>query len=122
VQGGGHQGRSLKQNGVKRLMVGSRGYSQASWFRWGAGDTRVEQLLWASQSEELLRALQSTAQQGQSMASARAAPLLIADRSRAVADAPMVARAGAGIIQAMEVARARLMIAWRRGLTCIQVG
>lgn len=120
---GGHQGRSLKQNGVKRLMVGSRGYSQAGWFRWGgAGDTRVKQHLWASQSEELLRALQSTAQQGQSMASARAAPLLIADRSRAVADAPMVARAGAGIIQAKEVARARLKIARRRGLTCIQVG
>lgn len=119
---GGHQGRSLKQNGVKRLMVGSGGYCQASWFRWGAGDTRVKQHLWASQSEELLRALQSTAQQGQSMASARAAPLLIADRSRAVADAPMAARAGAGAIQAKEVARARLKIARRRGLTCIQVG
>lgn len=78
--------------------------------------------VWASQSEELLRALQPTAQQGQLMASARAAPLLIAERSRAVADAPMVARAGAGIIQAMEVARARLKIARRRGLTCIQVG
>lgn len=120
MRAGGHQGSSLKQNGAKRLMVGSGGYSQAGWFPWG--DARVKQHLWTSQSEEVLRALQSTAQQGQSTASARAAPLLIADGSKAVADAPMVARAGAGIIQAMEVARARLKIAWRRGLTCIQVG
>jgi hypothetical protein len=63
--GRGHLGLSLKQNGVKRLMVGSGSYSQAGWFPAGRGDTRAWQHLWTNQSEELLRVLQSTIQQWQ---------------------------------------------------------
>ncbi|AWT15229.1 hypothetical protein DM611_13580 [Stenotrophomonas maltophilia] len=119
-----------KQNGVKSLVVGSGSSLQLA----GAGeaaDTRVKLHLWTNQSEEQLRALQSTAQQGQSVASARPAPgstagagaaaavaaapitmgssglmSLASATPKVIADAPTVMSAGAGIIQAMEIAKA----------------
>jgi len=122
-----------KQNGVKSLVVGSGSSLQLA----GAGeaaDTRVKLHLWTNQSEDQLRALQSTVQQGQSVASARPAPgstaaegaaaavaaapitmgssglmSLASATPKVIADAPTVMSAGAGIIQAMEIAKA-----WRK--------
>ena len=119
-----------KQNGVKSLVVGSGSSLQLA----GAGeaaDTRVKLHLWTNQSDDQLRALQSTVQQGQSVASARpaqgstaaegaaaavaAAPItmgssglmrLTSATPKVIADAPTVMSAGAGIIQAMEIAKA----------------
>ncbi|WP_162622068.1 T6SS effector BTH_I2691 family protein [Stenotrophomonas maltophilia] len=119
-----------KQSGVKSLVVGSGSSLQLA----GAGeaaDTRVKLHLWTNQSEEQLRALQSTTQQGQAVASARPAPgstaatgaaaavaaapitmgssglmSLASATPKVIADAPTVMSAGAGIIQAMEIAKA----------------
>ncbi|WP_442246716.1 hypothetical protein ACS0OQ_13035 [Stenotrophomonas riyadhensis] len=118
-----------KQRGVKSLVVGSGSSLQLA----GAGeaaDRRVKLHLWTSQSEEQLRALQSTTQQGQSVASARPAPgstaatgaaaavaaapitmgssglmSLASATPKVIADAPTMMSAGAGIIQAMEIAK-----------------
>jgi len=122
-----------KPNGVKSLVVGSGSSLQLA----GAGeaaDTRVKLHLWTNQSDDQLRALQSTVQQGQSVASARPAPgstaaegaaaalaaapitmgssglmSLASATPKVIADAPTVMSAGAGIIQAMEIAKA-----WRK--------
>ena len=115
-----------KQNGAKSLVAGSGSSLQLA----GAGevaDTRVKLHLWTNQSEEQLRALQSTAQQGQSVASARPAPgstggaglaaapitmgssglmSLASATPKVIVDAPTVMSAGAGILQAMEIAKA----------------
>ena len=118
-----------KQSGVKSLVVGSGSSLQLA----GAGeaaDARVKLHMWTNQSEEQLRALQCTAQPGQSVASARPAPGSTASTGAAaaaaapitmgssglmglasatpkvIADAPTVMSAGAGIIQAMEIAKA----------------
>lgn len=119
-----------KQNGVKSLVVGSGSSLQLA----GAGeaaDAHVKLHLWTNQSEDQLRALSSTAQPGQSVASARPAPgstaaagaaaavaaapitmgssglmSLASATPKVIADAPTVMSAGAGIIQAMEIAKA----------------
>ncbi len=116
-----------KRNGVKSLVIGSGSSLQLA----GAGeaaDTRVKLHLWTNQSEEQLRALQSTVQPGQSVANARPAPgsmmtgvvvaaapitmgssglmSLASATPKVIADVPTVMSAGAGIIHAMEVAKA----------------
>lgn len=116
-----------KRNGVKSLVIGSGSSLQLA----GAGeaaDTRVKLHLWTNQSEEQLRTLQSTAQQGQSVATARPAPgsmmtgavvaaapitmgssglmSLASATPKVIADVPTVMSTGAGIIHAMEVAKA----------------
>ena len=108
-------------------MIGSGSSLQLA----GAGeaaDTRVKLHLWTNQSEEQLRALQSTVQPGQSVANARPAPgsmmtgvvvaaapitmgssglmSLASATPKVIADVPTVMSAGAGIIHAMEVAKA----------------
>jgi len=115
-----------KQHGVKSLVVGSGSTLQLA----GAGEaaeTRVKLHLWTDQREDQLRALSSTAQPGQSVANARPAPgstggaglaaapitmgssglmSLASATPKVIVDAPTVMSAGAGILQAMEIAKA----------------
>ncbi|MGY5942675.1 hypothetical protein [Stenotrophomonas forensis] len=115
-----------KQHGVKSLVVGSGSTLQLA----GAGEaaeTRVKLHLWTDQREDQLRALSSTAQPGQSVANARPAPgstggaglaaapitmgssglmSLASATPKVIVDTPTVMSAGAGILQAMEIAKA----------------
>lgn len=121
-----------KPAGVKSLVVGSGSSLQLA----GAGeaaDTRVTMHLWTDKSQTELLALQSTPTTGEGVAHVRPAPgaggtgaagaasvaaaapitlgsgglMSLASATRkVVADAPTVMSAGAGVLQAMELAKA----------------